>query len=433
MRKSPKQVPKGVDIRHSRACATTKDKSANCNCDPGYRPRVWDSANNRWIPGPTFNTVTEAVNWRRDSQVAVRRGQMRAPTATTVREAGEELLEGMRSGAILDRSGKPYKPATCRSYAQAMRDYVNPKLGDLRLSEVKRKHVQEYVEWLRSKGLVASTVHNKLDPIRVIFRRALDRDEVVVDPTYNLKLPAVRGTRMRIEPPRQAEALIDAAPEQYRAFWALALFAGLRRGELRALRCSDLDIKEGLVHVSRSWDDHEGEQGTKTEKGERSVPLSGRVRKELAAHLLRTGRSGDDLVFGRTAELPFIPTTVRTQTVAAWKEAGLKPLTTHEARHCAISYFVASGFDWKEATVYAGHSDVKTTYNRYAKVVPGSHVAAAKKLDKYLGQEPISGTDRTKHRTTGPSESEKPAQGAGKREYRHGDSNPGFRRERAAS
>jgi hypothetical protein len=55
---------------------------------------------------------------------------------------------------------------------------------------------------------------------------------------------------------------------------------------------------------------------------------------------------------------------------------------------------------------------VKTTYNRYAKVVPGSHVAAAKKLDKYLGQEPISGTDRTKHRTTEAPEREKPAQGA---------------------
>jgi integrase-like protein len=162
--------------------------------------------------------------------------------------------------------------------------------------------------------------------------------------------------RMRIEPPQHAEALIEAAPEDYRAYWALALFAGLRRGELRALRCSDLDIRESLVNVSRGWDDHEGEQDTKTEKGERSIPLSGRVRKELAAHLLRTGRSGDDLVFGRTAELPFIPTTVRHQTLAAWKKAGLEPLTTHEARHCAISYFVASGFDWKEATVYADHA-----------------------------------------------------------------------------
>ena len=425
MRKKSKQVPVGIDVRHSRRCPAVSDKEAACRCEPSYRPRVWESRSKRWIAGPSFKTVTEAVNWRRDSQVAVRKGSLKAPTPTTIREAGEELVAGMTSGAILDRSGKAYKPSTCRSYEQAIRDYVNPKLGDLRLSAVTRRHLQDYVEWLRAKGLSASSVHKKLDPVRVIFRRARDRDEIAVDPTYNLKLPAARGQRMRIEPPEHAEKLIDAAPDELRAFWALALFAGLRRGELRALRCSDLDIKNGLVHVTRGWDDHEGEQPTKTERGERSVPLSGRVKKELAAHLLLTGRSGDDLVFGRTAALPFIPTTIRHRSLKAWKEAGLEPLTTHEARHCAISYFVAAGFDWKEATVYAGHSDVKTTYNRYAKVIPGSHVQAAEKLDAFL--------DRTKHRTTGPSETKKPAPRAGSGQYRHGDSNPGFRRERAAS
>jgi integrase len=46
----------------------------------------------------------------------------------------------------------------------------------------------------------------------------------------------------------------------------------------------------------------------------------------------------------------------------------LQPLTPHEARHCAASYMIAAGMDWKKITEFIGHSDVRTTYNRYGKL-----------------------------------------------------------------
>jgi integrase len=48
----------------------------------------------------------------------------------------------------------------------------------------------------------------------------------------------------------------------------MALFTGLRRGELRALRWADVDLKGGVAHVRRSWDDLAGEQDPKTFGGE---------------------------------------------------------------------------------------------------------------------------------------------------------------------
>jgi integrase len=73
-------------------------------------------------------------------------------------------------------------------------------------------------------------------PLRVIYRRALARGEVAVNPCTGLELPAVRGRRDRIASPAEAAALIEALPESDRALWATALYAGLRRGELLALR-----------------------------------------------------------------------------------------------------------------------------------------------------------------------------------------------------
>jgi Phage integrase family len=62
----------------------------------------------------------------------------------------------------------------------------------------------------------------------------------------------------------------------------------------------------------------------------------------------------------------------------------LDPLTPHEARHCAASYMIAADMDWKKITEFLGHSDVRTTYNRYGKVVPEDLGPAAAELDDYF-------------------------------------------------
>jgi integrase len=70
-----------------------------------------------------------------------------------------------------------------------------------------------------------------------------------------------------------------------RALWACAFYAGLRRGELRALRWRDVDLREGVIRVARSWDDEEGEQADgKTDAATRSVPIVGALMPELRGH-----------------------------------------------------------------------------------------------------------------------------------------------------
>ena len=109
----------------------------------------------------------------------------------------------------------------------------------------------------------------------MIVRRAIDNDELLVDPCARLKMPVVRNNRTRIEASTTAEALIAALPESEQAFWALALFAGLRRGELRALHVDDIDFEAGVVRVRRGWDDVEGEINPKTFAGARTIPMVG--------------------------------------------------------------------------------------------------------------------------------------------------------------
>jgi integrase len=64
----------------------------------------------------------------------------------------------------------------------------------------------------------------------------------------------VRSRRERFASPAEAAELIVAAPEEDRPVWATALYTGLRRGELMALRWNDVDFDAGTIHVRHAWD-----------------------------------------------------------------------------------------------------------------------------------------------------------------------------------
>jgi len=354
----------------------------------------------------TFKEYPAAKAWRDDVRIAIRNGTLRPQSKQTVDEAADALLAGMRDGTLLDRSGKQYKPSTCRSYSQAVTKYLKPDpLARKRVTAVQRADMQDYVDRLRRKGLSASTIANKLDPIRVVFRRAMRRGEIAVDPTKDLELPAVRGRRDRIADRTEATELIAVLQVDDKAFWATAIYAGLRRGELRALRWTDveLDLQPSLIHVRRTWDDVEGEVEVKTDAGFRVVPVTAGLRALIVSHRAITARSGNDLVFGRTAVDPFIPSTIRSRALKAWgwkeianpesdkpktiwikaRPDALEPIAPHEGRHSAASYLIEAGLNDLELTATIGHSDSRTTKRIYGHLFPDSSATIAAKLDAY--------------------------------------------------
>ncbi len=268
----------GLEQRHIGRCA---GKRSDCGC--GWRASVYSMTDGKKIRR-TFPTRAAAKAWRDDKLGAATRAALRAPTSTTVRQAAEAFLAGARDGSIPTASGGRYKPATLRGYTVGLTKRVLPALGDRRLSDVQRRDVQDLADRLTAEGLSASTVQNTLDPLRVIFRRAIRREEVTIDPTEGLELRRKDGRRERVADPAEACELVAALPDGERALWACAFYAGLRRGELRALRWEDVDLPGRVIHVCRGWDAIEGEQGVKSAAGNRRVPILDPLAAELTAH-----------------------------------------------------------------------------------------------------------------------------------------------------
>lgn len=379
---SGRRAQQGITTRHAKGCASRE--GLRCNCKPTYQAQVFSPRDGKRLT-KTFPTLAAAKAWRQDTTVEVRRGARCASNGLTVRVTAERWLRAADAGTIRNRSGDLYKPSVLRGYEQALRIRILPELGAAKLSELRRSDVQRFVDRMLGLGLDPSTIRNTVLPLRVIYRRALTLDEVAVNPTVGLQLPAVRGRRDRIAAPAEAAELIAALPSGDQPLWATAMYAGLRAGELRALDWANVDLVARIIRVEHSWDPRAGLIQPKSRAGQRAVPVAEILRKVLVQHAAASDARG--MVFGRTPELPFQPTSVWDRARTAWARAEMRPIRLHECRHTFASLMIAAGVNPKALSTFMGHSTVTITLDRYGHLFPGSEEEAAGLLDAYLARE----------------------------------------------
>src|SRR3954451_23495512 len=296
-------MAEGIVRRHSNGCPARA--GARCRCRAGYEASVYSPRDGKKVR-KTFPNLAEAKSWRAEAKRAVDLGTLRTPSRKTLAQSAGTWLSQAEAGEIRNRSGNPYKPATLRGYRQALDTYVLPILGDRKLNMVTAADLQDLVDRWMAEGQAASPIRNSIKPLQAIYRRARSREGLPVNPTHDLELPAPRPREVEIVAPEEAARLLAAAPAQDRALWATALYAGLRYGELRALRWSAVDLAGGAIRVTESWDPKEGAIAPKTKNSQRTTPLPGLLRDYLMEHRIATGEPPvDALVFGDKSGKPF--------------------------------------------------------------------------------------------------------------------------------
>jgi integrase len=183
-------------------------------------------------------------------------------------------------------------------------------------------------------------------------------------PLASLRCPPRTVAATASPRPRKRPRLLAALPDGDRAVWATAVYGGLRRGELQALRARDVRLEEGVIAVEAGWGEKDGRIPPKGRRTRR-VPIPSVLREILVGELLRTGRRGDDLVFGSTEHSPFSPTRLTARARKAWKAAGLSRITLHECRHSFASLIIVAGVNAKALSDYIGHASIQITFDRY--------------------------------------------------------------------
>ncbi len=257
-----------------------------------YRGTAYDRGTGRALRGPWTYNLAEARAWRVDALARLQAGTLSGDRGPTLRESAELFIRGMRDGSVHNRSGRPYKPSAVRGYERELAGRVIPAFGAARLAELTLPDVQRWADTLTADGLAPSSVRNVVNALRALYAWALPRGMSRTNPCSGLRLPTGGRTRDRIAAPSEAAALVAALEPRDQAALGLALYAGLRLGEVLALDWSAIDLSARTLRVARSWDPQAHcFVEPKSKAGTRTVPIIGRLAVLLADHRVLTNQA----------------------------------------------------------------------------------------------------------------------------------------------
>jgi integrase len=315
---------------------------------------------------------------------------LEAETLTEARRERESLLAGLREGRIAQRDGATFRDCfaeyqAARSLSERTREHER-HLRDRHLSILVGRRVQDV-----TPSEVAKVLRGMRDTYSAWTQVAVYR---ILAGTFSLALRRGVITRNPVdglapsEKPKQRNAkriaVLDAdaigklvkagGSERWRAAIALAGYAGLRLGEIRGLRWSDVDLNADTISVRRSLLPSGEAKGTKTEAGERVIPLLPALRRALVAWQLRSPRSGPECYVVCTAEgKPVSERNLRraleqAKTTAKLAVPEAERLSWHSLRHSYAS-MLATDLELPATTLarLTGHTDAGFTLRVYAR------------------------------------------------------------------
>jgi integrase len=296
-------------------------------------------------------------------------------------------------------------PRTTEGYESIIHRHIIPALGKIPLIQLKPEHLQRYYSEKLSGGrydgkgdLSRTTVSHHHTCLHRALKMALKWGLINRNPADAVTPPRPQRSEMHTMNEDDLHSFLEAAKRTpYYVLFYLALFTGMRRSELLALRWTDVDLLLCQIYVTRSLHHlRTGEiifRAPKTTKGRRMVSLSPSTAQLLheykenqEEHRASLGipLDDDDPVFSDLEGKPFLPDTVSHAWVKLVKRIGLEGIRLHDARHTHASLMLKQGVHPKVVQERLGHATISTTLDLYSHVAPGLQQAAAEGFDKMV-------------------------------------------------
>lgn len=251
------------------------------------------------------------------------------------------------------------------------------QLGTVTLAQLRRSHIESWIKRMDADGLAAGTIKTRVNNVRSVLRAAVRDRAIALDPSDGVTVPRDRRREatMRLPTPAQVGEILDAADPAFRAFIALAAFAGLRLGEIAGLQVGDIDFLRRRLEVRRQVQRAgAGLVEIRAPKygSERVVYLAEGLLELLSAHIARhrTGGEPTRWLFEVSPGKPPHQNTAGHQWRTACRRAGLVDVTLHDLRHFYASGLIAAGCDVVTVQRALGHAKATTTLNTYAHLWP---------------------------------------------------------------
>jgi integrase len=303
----------------------------------------------------------------------------------------------------LAHASSSFSPKTIEVTKMYIEDPIIPVLGAIPVSKLTPNDLDRFYRQLlevgRSRGPYAPATIKR---VHGIIRRALTQGVrwgwITHNPAIDASPPRVPMKELKPPDPEQVVRLFrhaqDADPE-LATFILLAASSGARRGELLALRWSDIDLERGKMSIERGIvrvDDLLIEQGTKTHQSRRISLDAGTVSALKAHHeraiqraaLAKSDVASTGFVFSHSADgsTPWHPDSTSRAFRKTCEHVGISGVRLHDLRHYVATRLLSAGVDVRTVAGRLGHRNPSTTLNVYSHFVPETDQDAANALGR---------------------------------------------------
>jgi len=337
---------------------------------------------------------SDVVKAMRSAKKAADDGTYFEPTRLTVAKWLETWIDEYVTSSV--------KPLTLAAYKSQIRTNISPALGKLKLSALNATQIQRfYNDLTRVNGLSAKTVKNAHGILHKALVKAVELRYIGYNPADACTLPRIE--KIEIQPLTEAEmkAFLAAISEgeRFKDLFTVALFTGMREGEICGLSWDSVDFENGTITVRQQLQREVMRGGnfyiasTKNDKSRKNTPapfvmaLLKEVKRTQAENRLKAGRAWANkwnLVFVDEIGIHMYPDTVlgRFKRVAA--RIGKPEARFHDLRHTYAVTALQEGDDIKTVQASLGHATASFTLDVYGHVSEKMKNDSAARMEKYI-------------------------------------------------
>ncbi|MBQ5763341.1 MAG: site-specific integrase [Ruminococcus sp.] len=307
----------------------------------------------------------------------------------------------MPFGDWLDLWYKTYSKPNIRittqlSYENRIYLHIIPSIGKMPLNKLTQSDLQKFYADLKKNGRKAKVelygtglsdrmVRSCHTTCRTALQKAVEEKLISVNPAEGCKLPPKKAQEMQVlTHDEMRRFLIQSKQDDFYELALLELATGMRRGEICALKWSDLDFETGALHIQRQA--YHVDHGVivsvpKTKQSNRSVILPPSV-----LNVLREYRKNVDSewIFPSPVKEgePIDPTSVYRKMVKILDRAQCKRVRFHDLRHTFATTALEHGMDIKTLSAIIGHVSSATTLDIYSHITDEMQINAANKIER---------------------------------------------------
>lgn len=250
---------------------------------------------------------------------------------------------------------------TRRGYVTAMNRAIS-EFDNTHISDIETKDINDFLRRMGLKGYSQKTVNNHKLVLNLIFKYAILKGIIKYNPCENVKIKKGLPKTKRTSASMDDEEIIKSNKDLWLVPF-IALYTGLRKGELIGLKWKDIDFEKNLIYVERSTyfkGNQTYEKSTKTEAGERIIPLLNPLKEEL---LKLPNRKPNNYVCTNSAKT--LNSYHYEKQMNEFKEKTGLRCTLHQLRHSFTTMCVEAGLPPKTVQEILGHAQISTTMDIY--------------------------------------------------------------------